>query len=503
MQRWSAVAALALTVIVGVSGSMAAATAAPSNVPYVVYGYYPVDYPGDTAAFESLSKVDRVDTVGAFLFQFDEQGNVTGQSDPKLMELARSRGLKVEAVIHNYRGGFDRGIATSILTNPAVQARAIDQIENLLAREGYHGVQIDLENVDPQHRAQLSQFVQRLSERLKPQGRTVSIAVPAKTWDDPNNGWSGAFDYRALGQAVDEITLMTYDEHWITSEAGPIASLPWVQRVVEYAARTVPEEKLLLGIAGYGYDWPKSGGMATMIKARDAAQLAQSKGATILWDSVAQAPYFQYTENGQPRVVYFENAESTRQKLNLVTQNQLGGVALWRLGFEDPAIWNVVAELLGEGRTPPATQPPGTEPPGQEPPGTEPPGNEPPGTEPPGQQPPGTQPPASGGYVVQWGDTLWLIARRHGITLEALMAANPGVNPWWLMPGQRLTIPRAGIPMPPGGSTPTRTYVVQPGDTFYLIGQRLGISWESIVAANPGVNAWSLMPGQRIVLPGF
>lgn len=104
---------------------------------------------------------------------------------------------------------------------------------------------------------------------------------------------------------------------------------------------------------------------------------------------------------------------------------------------------------------------------------------------------------------MQWGDTLWLIARRHGITLEALMAANPGVNPWWLMPGQRLTIPRAGIPMPPGGSTPTRTYVVQPGDTFYLIGQRLGISWESIVAANPGVNAWSLMPGQRIVLPGF
>lgn len=507
-----------------------APAAASSPTPPIIYGYYPVDYPGDTTAFDSLVVAREVNTVGAFLYRVDAQGNVIGEADPRLMQLARERNLEVQAVIHNYWGGFDRGVASAVLTNPSVQARVLQGIERLVTQEGYNGVQIDLENVDPAQRQALNEFLRRLSERLDALGATLSIAVPAKTWDDPSNGWSGAFDYETIGRVVDQVSVMTYDEHWITSEAGPIASLPWVQQVVRYASQAIPREKLLVGIAGYGYDWPRGGGMATMLKATDAVRLAQQKGAPILWDQQAQVPYFTYVENGVTRVVYFENAESARHKLRLIAQNGLSGMALWRLGFEDPQLWAVVREVLGGGGTPP----PGGQPPGEQPPGGEPPSGSPyviqpgdtlwllglrygipwqaiaaanPGLDPynliPGQSivipsrtttPPG-QPPGQT-YVVQPGDTLWLIAQRYGISLDALIAANPGVNAWWLMPGQTLRLPAGAAPRP------VRTHIIRPGDTLYLLGLWYGTSWQAILAANPGVDPYNLVPGQPIVVPG-
>ncbi|NLG68782.1 MAG: LysM peptidoglycan-binding domain-containing protein [Firmicutes bacterium] len=498
---------------------------AAQGTPPIIYGYYPVDYPGDRTAFNSLLTATPVNTVGAFLYRIDAQGNVSGEMDHALMDLARQRNIEVQAVIHNYWGGFDRGVVSSILTNATAQARALDQITRLVTEAGYDGVQIDLENVDPAQRQLFTQFLQRLAERLRPSGATLSIAVPAKTWDDPNNGWSGAFDYRAIGQVVDQVVLMTYDEHWITSGAGPIASMPWVSDVVRYASQTIPTHKLLVGIAGYGYDWPSTGGMATMLKASDAVRLAQQKGVPILWDAGAQVPYFSYAENGVTRVVYFENAESARYKLQLIGRHDLGGMALWRLGFEDPALWDVVEEILGGG-----TRPPGGEPPGEQPPGQEPPQGSRyvvqtgdtlyliglrygiswqailaanPGLDPynliPGQSiviPSGSAPPGGSTYVVQPGDTLWLIAQRYGLSLDALMAANPGIDAWWLMPGQVLVLP--------SGTRPGqgRSYTVRPGDPLYLIGRRYGVDWQAILAANPGIDPYNLLPGQVIVLPG-
>ena len=497
MQRWWKTVSVVVLTLLALSFPVDGGALAQALKPRVVFGYYPVDYPGDTTAYDSLVRASVVNAVGAFVFQIDEQGRVIGQSDSKLMQLARSRGIQVHAVIHNYRGGFDRGIATSILTNPAVQERAIQEIESILQRDGYSGVHIDLENVDPAQRMQLNLFMQRLATRLKPKGYSVGIAVPAKTWDDPANGWSGAFDYRALAAVVDHITLMTYDEHWLTSPPGPIASVAWVRDVLNYAVQAIPDkEKVLLGVAGYGYDWPASGGMARMLKAWEALQLAASKGATLRWDDVAQAPYFEYMEGGQRRVVYFEDARSARYKLELIRSRGVGGMALWRLGFEDPALWPVVAEVLGG--QPPATQPPGTEPPGTQPPGTEPPGTQPPGGSP-GQVV----------YRVRPGDTLWLIAQRYGVSWQAIAAANPGIDPWWLAVGQELVIPAPGSQppgQPPSGQPPqppsagTR-YVVRPGDTLYLIGQRFGLSWQAIAAANPGINPWWLAVGQELVIP--
>lgn len=113
-------------------------------------------------------------------------------------------------------------------------------------------------------------------------------------------------------------------------------------------------------------------------------------------------------------------------------------------------------------------------------------------------------------YTVQWGDWLRKIAEKHGVSIEAIIAANPGINPNVIYPGQVLKIPAPSgtVPTPVGFLTPVvpssgpTTYTVQRGEWFYQIARKFGISVAQLQAANPGVNPNFLYPGQVLNIPG-
>lgn len=344
------------------AGNQAAASLArsstadlPGKAPHqqdgpLVLGYYAEDWEGDRASLNSLREADGlVDVVVNFQMAVDAAGNISTRTYPHLMAEARVRGARVQGLVHNFWGDwFDREVARAVLSDPAVRARAISNIMAAALEQGLSGVNVDIENVPPAQRQNYTAFVRELAAALEPSGLELAVSVPGKTWDDPTSSWEGAFDYRALGQYADWVVPMAYDEHTLGYSAGPVASYGWVDQVAAYAASQIPPEKVILGIAAYGYDWRRGSTQGRGLSAWGAAGLAERYGEPVQWDEEAKVPYFTYVRDGVERVVYYEDARSTNHKLNLVGRYGLGGIAIWKLGLEDAGIWPVIAESLPE-----------------------------------------------------------------------------------------------------------------------------------------------------------
>jgi spore germination protein YaaH len=318
-------------------------TPAPSSTSKKVLGYTTYYYNGDVSSYNSLtSNYSSVDEITTHTYIMDKLGNISGIVPQAQVEFANNNGIKTFAMVSN---NFSGEIAKAVLENAATRNTLISNITSALQANNYKGVNIDMEGVYSTNRNQLTDFMKELYSTLKPLGYSVAISVPGKTYDNPSLSWSGAYDYVELAKSSDEVILMTYDEHYPRGTPGPVASIGWVQNVLNYAMTTMPREKILLGVAAYGYDWSSNGTKAFSIS--QAMSTANKYGAEIKWDDVSQTPYYNYTdENGVYHDVWFENSYSLAFKLNLVNAQNISGIAIWRLGLEDAAYWQTINSKL-------------------------------------------------------------------------------------------------------------------------------------------------------------
>lgn len=318
------------------------------QVKHDVVGYYTVNYPGDTSSYDIVHAYsDSLTAIAPFSFSVDRTGNVRGDHSADAMALATSRGLANLALIHNLTGrSFDKAEISAMLNSSSARKRAISDILEIVKTHGYAGVNIDFENVPPSDRAVLTKFMKELRAALAPSGYRVTMSAPAKYKDAPTSAWVGAFDYYELGRVCDQVMIMTYDEHTSGTPPGPIASLPWVEKVVKYAVTQMPKRKLLLGVAAYGYDWNTSTNRARAVTYQQAVANATKHGKKIQWDAQAAAPHYRYKSGSIAREVWFESADSLKAKLKLVQRYELGGIAIWRLGQEDEGYWQLIQREL-------------------------------------------------------------------------------------------------------------------------------------------------------------
>jgi spore germination protein YaaH len=187
--------------------------------------------------------------------------------------------------------------------------------------------------------------MKEIYQKLKPLGYVVTASVPAKAYDNPKNSWNGAYDYAALSNYVDTLVLMAYDEHWMGGTPGAIASIGWVEEVLDYSVTVVPRSKLYLGVAAYGYDWASSGSKAYSING--CYNVASKYSATIKWDNTSKTPYFNYTDDKDiSHSVWFENGQSLGYKLDLAKSYKIQGIAIWRLGLENTDYWKAIDDKL-------------------------------------------------------------------------------------------------------------------------------------------------------------
>ncbi|MDB5691004.1 MAG: polysaccharide deacetylase, partial [Alphaproteobacteria bacterium] len=218
----------------------------------------------------------------------------------------------------------------ALLHEPAARARLIAQVSGLVAARHGGGVVFDFEDLPPTAQPDYKRFLIEVRRAFAPRGLSVGVTVPVA-----DSGWNLA-DY---GRVADKVYLMLYDEHWSTGDPGPVASQTWfVQRMVE-AVRAIGPDKAVAAIANYGFDWAK--GRTTESQAIEEAWLsAHDSEAQIRFDPVSGNQTFDYDdENGTTHHVWMADAATAWNQLRAARLEGVSGVALWRLGMEDPGVW--------------------------------------------------------------------------------------------------------------------------------------------------------------------
>lgn len=314
-------------------------------------GKYPGSQPTVDAQFTNLS------IIAPFWYKLDDQhpgsliNSVTADHKRKVIQNAHKKDLKVYLVVHNLLyESVKKGkqVASNVLDQDANRQMFIQNLRKEINQFEYDGINIDMENLYLSDRDSFSLMMKELSGVLHGEGKVVTVSVPANTGDSRANPWSPWFDYAKLGQFSDGLMIMTYDEHNPRTKPGSTASVDWIEATIRYALNQgVPSTKILLGIAGYGWDWDTTTNKAIYSSYAQVMEQKTKYKAKVKWDSTSQTPHFGYVdEKHHNHQVWFENSSSLRVKLNLVEKYNLRGIGIWRLGLEDPKYWTTISEKI-------------------------------------------------------------------------------------------------------------------------------------------------------------
>jgi hypothetical protein len=204
----------------------------------------------DAHAYYSLfENIDRINLLfPEWMFVLSSGDSVAVDIDPRAQNLLRAHGTRVLPMVTNYIDGkWDGEAVHRILVSREDRARFIGSILRAIEANGFHGVNIDFEELGPAAEDELTTFQRELYAALHPRRYLVTQDVAPYNTD---------YNLRALSAANDYLVLMAYDQHFPSGSPGPVADHKWVEGVIDKALQHVPAPKLILGLAAYGYDWP-------------------------------------------------------------------------------------------------------------------------------------------------------------------------------------------------------------------------------------------------------
>ncbi|NUR57390.1 MAG: hypothetical protein HOV87_01555 [Catenulispora sp.] len=250
-----------------------------------------------------------------------------------LLAKAHADHLRAEFLVGNYSasiGDFDPTALDKLLSSPNNINSVVATVVNAVNTQGWDGVTIDFESILGKDAQGLVAFGTALKQAM-PAGKTVSIDVTA--FETAAEYTANGYNLSALGGVVDRVALMAYDQHGPTwNGVGPIGGLPWQETCLRQLLTEVPAAKIDLGVAGYGYTWPRTG---TGVQVGDvqARQLVTADGSTATWDST-QGEWTATLKNGT--VMWWSDAKSWPLRAALAQEYAVHGMALWSLDLSDP-----------------------------------------------------------------------------------------------------------------------------------------------------------------------
>ncbi|WP_425229134.1 glycosyltransferase [Sphingomonas sp.] len=260
---------------------------------------------------------------------------VTPFADPRghaIIAHAQHRPLILPMIQNALEGEWDGPGMTALLRDPRARKATLDRVEALLAANHADGAFFDFEELPAAAHPFFRQFLAEAHARFAQRHWIVAIAVPA---DDPD------WDLAAYARVADKLFLMAYDEHYQGGEPGPIASTAWFEQMVAHAQTLVPPDRLVVAVGSYAYNW-RSGSTDTDAMSVDEAWLnAHDSEVMPQWDAASGNSHYSYDEEGVHHDVWLADAATFRNQVAWLHTRGIRSIALWRLGSEDPSLWNL------------------------------------------------------------------------------------------------------------------------------------------------------------------
>ena len=270
----------------------------------------------------------------------DNDGNVSSLASGEYVMQAHEKGLKVWGLVDNFSENMS---TTTVLSNTAARQNLENQLVTYALKAGLDGINVDFESLSEDVGIHFLQFLRELSIQCHENNLVLSVDNPVP------EDFTSHYDRAEQGKVVDYVIMMGYDEHYVGSDAGSVASLPWVEQGVKDTLAEVPAKRTILAIPFYTRLWKTTDGGALTSEAigMDQAQQAISdNGAETYWDKTTSQNYGTYEGDGATYQIWLEDSKSIAEKVKLIPKYKLAGVAEWKLGFENSGIWSVITENL-------------------------------------------------------------------------------------------------------------------------------------------------------------
>lgn len=321
--------------------------------------FYMVDSEDSFQSFRD--NLDQISVVAPQTFSISEDGVVWGEVDNRILKLAEKHDIDVIPLIMN--PGFDRELFHNFLHDSTARHRTISMMVKLAKSYNFAGWQFDFEHIHISDRDAFTNFYRETAEALHKEDLSLSAAVvPTNSDHDLPTAyhrflyeyWRGVYDLKALAEVGDFLSLMTYSQHTRRTPPGPVAGIPWMKEMVEYMLDLgIAPGKISLGIPFYSTYWyaDYSDERGGFINGRGATYekvsgLAERYDADLVWLEDQQCYYAIWNHDGVFEYAFIEDARSISAKLKLLEDYKLRGISVWRLGQEDPEVWEELKLIL-------------------------------------------------------------------------------------------------------------------------------------------------------------
>ena len=271
----------------------------------------------------------------------DNEGNLRSYGDAAYVALSHSTGRKVFATLNNFDAG--KIDLKSLLSSGTKRSKLIEALIKDMQEKGIDGINVDIELLPEKAARDYLEFMRELSIACRKNGLYLSVDCYV-----PFN-YNAYYNIQELGTICDYVVIMCYDEHYAGSEeAGSVSSLSYVSRGIEETAAVMDKDRIIIALPFYTRVWitDQSGKLrseALSIKA--AAAWIQEKNVSLEWLSDIGQNYGSIQDGNEKKEIWMEDEKSMKEKMKLLKENGIQGVAAWKLGQEPEGFWSI---LTGE-----------------------------------------------------------------------------------------------------------------------------------------------------------